>query len=114
MVSNGMGLQRKQEGIEIAMKNSTNNKPRQYMFFYRNYDEPDIIFAKSFKEAVYELYKNEDNSTVLNNSFEKALRELDDNDIDGIILLHSRLSSYYQITKVYVIEEKIYDYYEEE
>lgn len=89
------------------MKNSTNNKPRQYMFFYKNYDEPDIISAESFKSAVYELYKNEGNFTVLNDSFEKALKGFDDDDISGIASLYNRLCGY-MITKVY-LSEPIYD-----
>lgn len=94
------------------MKNTTNYKSKQYMFLYRYYDEQDIMFAESFKDAIYELYKNENNEINLgknlNKVFRKALRGFDDDDVNEIVLLHNRLSNY-KIAKVYLINKQIYD-----
>ena len=88
------------------MGNSTNNKLKNYLFILLGGDSMrEINNVYSFKDAVLEI-----DPYYLPR---ESLNKLEDTDINGIIKLFN-IYSCYTIDKVYVIEEKIYDYYEEE
>lgn len=95
------------------MKNTTDNKPRDYIFFY-NFDEGAVVIknADSFKDAVYKLCEYEGRASSLSSGglFATVLKGFDNNDIDGIISLYNRYSRHttYGIDKVYLIDKKVY------
>ena len=94
------------------MNNTTNNKPRDYIFFYE-FDTGAVVInnANSFKDAVYKLCEYEGRASTSGGFFATALKGFDNNDIDGIISLYNRNSRHttYGIEKVYLIDRKIYD-----
>lgn len=91
------------------MENTTSNKPRDYMFIYKyQYGECMINNAESFKDAVYKLSEKEGIIDMPSGDvFRKALKGFDDDDIDGIVSLHSHFSSY-RIGSVFLIDKQVY------
>lgn len=94
------------------MENTTDNKPRDYVFLY-NFGEGAVVInnADSFKDAVYKLCEYEGRASTSGGLFATSLKGFDNNDIDGIISLYNRYSRHttYGIDKVYLIDRKIYD-----
>lgn len=94
---------------EKEMNSTTDNKPRDYIFFYK-YDKGKSIIndASSFKDAVYKLCEKEGITEIpLGDVFKKALIGFNDDDIDEIVSLHSRFSSY-RIDSVFLIDKQVY------
>lgn len=90
----------------MPMYNTTYHEPKNYMFVFGSGDPMrEINDVLSFKDAVLKI----DPYHLPRESLDK----LDDTDIDEIIELFNIYSDY-TIDKVYLIDKKIYDYYEEE
>lgn len=93
------------------MNNTTNNEPRDYIFFDFEGGATIISNARSFKDAINKYCKFEGKilKTSLN-LFRKDLEGFRDNDVEGIMSLFYRytLSRAYTIDRVYLIDKKIY------
>lgn len=91
------------------MNNTTNNEPRDYIFFDFEGGATIINNASSFKDAINKYCKFEGNLTSLN-LFRKDLEGFRDNDVEGIMSLYYRytLSRAYAIERVYLIDKEIY------
>lgn len=83
-----------------------------YLFIFADNSTYEMNCAVSFKDAVLEMAKNTGNSSDM---FCKCLNAYKDDEIDGIIELFNHFCSYDydEITKVYVIDRKIFDSNEE-
>lgn len=79
-----------------------------YLFIFADNSTYEMNCAVSFKEAVWEMAKNTGNSSDM---FCKCLTAYKDDEIDGIIELFNHFCSYDydEISKVYVIDRKIFD-----
>lgn len=92
------------------MDNTTDNKPRDYMFIYR-YDYKVCIIdnADSFKDAIYKLCEyNGVTSLASGDVVKKAFIGFDDDDIYGIVSLYNLLSEI-KIYSAFLIDKKLYD-----
>ena len=79
-----------------------------YLFIFADNSTYEMNCAVSFKDAVLEMAKNTGNSSDM---FCKCLTAYKDDEIDGIIELFNHFCSYDydEISKVYVIDRKIFD-----
>lgn len=79
-----------------------------YLFIFADNSTYETNCAASFKDAVLEMAKNTGNSS---NMFCKCLTAYKDNEIDEIIELFNHFCSYDydEISKVYIIDKKIFD-----
>lgn len=97
-------INNQEEKTDKPITVTTYNKPKSYLFVIDGNFMREINDALSFKDAVLKL----DPDYLPRNLLDK----FDDTDFDEIIKLFNTYS-YLVIDKVYVIDEKIYDYYEE-
>ena len=81
-----------------------------YLFIFADNSTYEMNCAVSFKDAVLEMAKNTGNSSDM---FCKCLGAYKYNEIDGIIELFNHFCYYDKISKVYVIDRKIFDSNEE-
>ena len=77
-----------------------------YLFIFADNSTYEMNCAVSFKDAVLEMAKNTGNSSDM---FCKCLTAYKDDEIDGIIELFNHFFYYDKISKVYVIDRKIFD-----
>lgn len=79
-----------------------------YLFIFADNSTYEMNCAVSFKDAVWEMAKNTGNSSDM---FCKCLGAYKDDEIEGIIELFNHFCSYDydEISKVYVIDRKIFD-----
>ena len=77
-----------------------------YLFVFADEGIYEMNCAISFKDAVWEMAKYTGNSTDM---FAKCLKGYEDDDINGIIDLFNHFCNYYAISKVFVVERKIFD-----
>lgn len=77
-----------------------------YLFIFADNSIYEMNCAVSFKDAVWEMAKNTGNSSDM---FCKCLTAYKDDEIDGIIELFNHFCYYDKISKVYVIDRKIFD-----
>ena len=102
--------------IDNLVKEKVNNEKGEskamnetfYLFIFADNSTYEMNCAVSFKDAVLEMAKNTGNSSDM---FCKCLGAYKYNEIDGIIELFNHFCSYDydEITKVYVIDRKIFD-----
>ena len=83
-------------------------KEVSYLFIFNDGGIYEVNNAVSFKDAVLEMAKNTGNSSDM---FCKCLTAYKDDEIDEIIELFNHFCSYDydEISKVYVIDRKIFD-----
>ena len=77
-----------------------------YLFIFNDGGMYEVNNAVSFKDAVWEMAKNTGNSSDM---FCKCLNAYKDDEIEGIIELFNHFCYYDKISKVYVIDRKIFD-----
>lgn len=77
-----------------------------YLFIFNDNSIYEMNNAVSFKDAILEMAKNTGNSSDM---FCKCLNAYKDDEIDGIIELFNHFCYYDKISKVYVIDRKIFD-----
>lgn len=77
-----------------------------YLFIFNDGGIYEVNNAVSFKYAMLEMAKNTGNSSDM---FCKCLNAYKDDEIDGIIELFNHFCYYDKISKVYVIDRKIFD-----
>ena len=77
-----------------------------YLFIFADNSTYEMNCAVSFKDAVLEMAKNTGNSSDM---FCKCLDAYKDDEIDGIIELFNHFCYYDKISKVYIIDRKIFD-----
>ena len=79
-----------------------------YLFIFADNSTYEMNCAVSFKDAVWEMAKNTGNSSDM---FCKCLTAYKDDEIDEIIELFNHFCSYDydEISKVYIIDKKIFD-----
>lgn len=77
-----------------------------YLFIFADNSTYEMNCAVSFKDAVWEMAKNTGNSSDM---FCKCLNAYKDDEIYGIIELFNHFCYYDKISKVYVIDRKIFD-----
>lgn len=102
--------------IENLVKEKVNNEKGEsktmnkifYLFIFADNSTYEMNCAVSFKDTVLEMAKNTGNSSDM---FCKCLTAYKDDEIDGIIELFNHFCSYDydEISKVYVIDRKIFD-----
>ena len=85
-------------------------KEVSYLFIFNDNGIYEVNCAVSFKDAVLEMAKNTGNSSDM---FCRCLTAYKDDEIDGIIELFNHFCYYDKISKVYVIDRKIFDSDEE-
>ena len=77
-----------------------------YLFIFDDGSTYEMNCAISFKDAVWEMAKYTGNSTDM---FFKCLNGYESDDINGIIDLFNHFCNYYLISKVFVVERKVFD-----
>ena len=102
--------------IDNLVKEKVNNEKGEseamnkifYLFIFADNSTYEMNCAVSFKDAVLEMAKNTGNSSDM---FCKCLTAYKDDEIDEIIELFNHFCSYDydEISKVYVIDRKIFD-----
>lgn len=102
--------------IDNLVKEKVNNEKGEskamnkifYLFIFADNSTYEMNCAVSFKDAVWEMAKNTGNSSDM---FCKCLTAYKDDEIEGIIELFNHFCSYDydEISKVYVIDRKIFD-----
>ena len=102
--------------IDNLVKEKMNNEKGEskavnkifYLFIFADNSTYEMNCAVSFKDAVLEMAKNTGNSSDM---FCKCLGAYKDDEIDGIIELFNHFCSYDydEISKIYVIDRKIFD-----
>ena len=102
--------------IDNLVKEMTDNEKGEskamskifYLFIFADNSTYEMNCAVSFKDAVLEMAKNTGNSSDM---FCKCLSAYKDDEIDGIIELFNHFCSYDydEISKVYIIDRKIFD-----
>ena len=102
--------------IDNLVKEKMNNEKGEsgamnkifYLFIFADNSTYEMNCAVSFKDAVLEMAKNTGNSS---NMFCKCLTAYKDDEIDEIIELFNHFCSYDydEISKVYIIDRKIFD-----
>ena len=81
-------------------------KKVSYLFIFNDNSTYEMNCVVSFKDAVWEMAKNTGNSSDM---FCKCLNAYKDDEIEGIIELFNHFCYYDKISKVYVIDRKIFD-----
>lgn len=102
--------------IDNLVKEKVNNEKGEskamnkifYLFIFADNSTYEMNCAVSFKDAVLEMAKNTGNSSDM---FCKCLNAYKNDEIDGIIELFNHFCSYDydKISKVYIIDRKIFD-----
>ena len=102
--------------IDNLVKEKVNNEKGEskamnkifYLFIFADNSTYEMNCAVSFKDAILEMAKNTGNSSDM---FCKCLTAYKDDEIDEIIELFNHFCSYYydEISKVYIIDIKIFD-----
>lgn len=77
-----------------------------YLFIFADNSTYEMNCAVSFKDAVWEMAKNTGNSSDM---FCKCLNAYKDDEIDEIIELFNHFCYYDKISKIYIIDKKIFD-----
>ena len=78
-----------------------------YLFVFADEGIYEMNCAISFKDAVWEMAKNTGNSSDM---FCKCLSAYKDDEIDGIIELFNHFCyDYDRISKIYIVDKKIFD-----
>ena len=81
-------------------------KEVSYLFIFNDNGIYEVNNAVSFKDAVLKMAEYTGNSSDM---FCKCLNAYKDDEIDGIIELFNHFCYYDKISKVYVIDRKIFD-----
>ena len=100
--------------IDNLVKEMTDNEKGEskamnkifYLFIFADNSTYEMNCAVSFKDAVLEMAKNTGNSSDM---FCKCLNAYKDDEIDEIIELFNHFCYYDKISKVYIIDRKIFD-----
>ncbi len=82
-------------------------KEQFYLFIFENGSLYEMTCGISLKDAVYEMSKRTDNSSEL---FRKCIfsNEIGENDVEDIIALFNHFCYYSKISRIYVVEKRIY------
>ena len=94
------------DGIKDMITEEMSMKETFYLFIFDDGSTYEMNCAISFKDAVREMAKYTGNSTDM---FFKCLNGYESDDINGIIDLFNHFCYYYLISKVYVVERKVFD-----
>ena len=78
---------------------------KHYLFIFRDGSTYDMTCGVSFKDAFWEMCKYTDQAEEL---LRKCLTGFDSDDIEGITSIF-RYFGYKDISKIYIIEKKLYD-----
>ena len=89
------------------MMEENNVKEQIYLFVFEDGSTYEMNCGISFKDALWEMSKYTDQSSVM---LMKCLKGFDDEDIEEIINLFHHFA-YKKIAQVYIIKEKLYDAY---
>ena len=101
--------------IDNLVKEKVNNEKGEskamnkifYLFIFADNSTYEMNCAVSFKDAVLEMAKNTGNSSDM---FCKCLNAYKDDEIDGIIELFNHFCyDYDRISKIYIVDKKIFD-----
>ena len=81
-------------------------KEVSYLFIFNDNSIYEVNNAVSFKYAMLKMAKNTGNSSDM---FCKCLTAYKDDEIDGIIELFNHFCYYDKISKIYIVDKKIFD-----